>query len=104
MAMQVLVNYSNVDKSDSLESHVRTQIDAQLGRFAARLTRVEAHISDENARKSGPTDKRCTLEARPAGMKPIAVESRAADFYAAVTEAAGKLSRALHTRFERHTA
>ncbi len=103
MTMQVLVNYSSgIDQSTTLEDHVRHQIDHSVGRFADRVTRVEVHISDENAHKHGRTDKRCTLEARPAGMKPIAVESHAADFYAAVTEAAGKLGRALIHRFERH--
>jgi len=101
MSMQVLFNYAGVEHSTALEDHVRHQIDHQFGRFSDRVTRVEVHITDENSHKHGSADKHCTLEARPAGMKPIAVESRAADFYAAVNDAAGKLGRALVHRFER---
>ncbi len=105
MSMQVLFNYhAGVAHSDTLEDHVRHQIDHCVGRYTDRLTRIEVHIADENAHKHGGTDKRCTLEARPAGMHPIAVESRAADFYMAVTDAAGKLGRALSHRFARASA
>jgi ribosome-associated translation inhibitor RaiA len=100
--MQVLFNYhAGVSHSDTLEDHARHQIDHSIGRHAGRVTRVEVHIADDNAHKHGPSDKRCMLEARPAGMHPIAVESRAADFYAAVSDAAGKLGRALAHRLER---
>lgn len=105
MSMQVLFNYhAGVAHSDTLEDHVRSEINHEVGRYTDRLTRIEVHIADENASKHGGSDKRCTLEARPAGMHPIAVESRAADYYLAVTDAAGKLGRALTHRFARASA
>lgn len=102
--MQIQVNYANTPPSDALETHLRSELDASIAHLADRITRVEAHISDLNAHKHGPTDKRCLLEARPAHMDPIAVESCTDDFHSAVTDAAHKLRRALTTRFERAAA
>ena len=72
--MQIQVNTDdNVKGNDELTRHVEAEIGAALSRFSDQLTRVEAHLSDENAGKSGGADKRCMLEARPAGKQPVAV-------------------------------
>jgi ribosomal subunit interface protein len=99
--MQIQVNFSHVDGSDALDEHVRTELDSAIGRFADRITRIEAHLADENAHKSGSHDKRVRLEARPAGRDPIMVEAHGEDFYDTVADAAGKLRRALTSRLER---
>lgn len=100
--MHIEFSYANVDSSDALEQHTREQLDSAIGHFDDRLTRVEVHFGDENStQKSGGNDKRCTIEARPRGRDPIAVETHANDFYPAVNDAAGKLKRALAHRLER---
>lgn len=100
--MQVQMNYANVDASDTLETHVRDALEATIGRFSERLTRVEVHFSDLNGPdKSGPNDKRCRLEARPRGMDPLLVESVKNSFYDAADDAAGKLRRMLSSRLDR---
>ncbi len=102
--MQIQFNYANVEASKPLEDHVATVLQSSVGRFADRLTRIEAHFSDLNgAKKSGPADKRCLLEARPTGRDPIAIECVGDTFYTAASEAAGKLGRAIANRLDRPT-
>jgi hypothetical protein len=75
-------------------------VDGALSRFAARLTRVELHLADENSpAKGGSADIRCTLEARPEGLRPLAVTHHDADPDAAMRGAAKKLARALDSEF-----
>jgi hypothetical protein len=74
-------------------------VTATLAQFSDHLTRVEVHISDENAAKSGQHDKRCMMEARPANQKPMAVTHEAATVDAACIGAAKKLRNMLETHF-----
>ena len=100
--MQIQFNYANLPQSDSLETHVEDSLTHLLKRFTDRLTRIEVHLSDENSpTKHGPADKRCLMEARPAGRQPISVEDRTDDIYVAVKGAAKKLERALEHRLEK---
>ncbi len=100
--MHIQYNYANVEASKALEDHVAGELESSVGRFADRLTRVEVHFGDVNGSgKSGPADKRCLLEARPAGRDPIAIEGVADSFYAAASDAAGKLGRAIANRMDR---
>ncbi len=99
--MQIQINFGSVPASDSLEAHVRDRLDREISRFGQDVTRIEVHLGDENSHKSGPADKRCLIEARPRGMDPLVVEHHASDLFDAVTESAGKMRRALATRFER---
>jgi len=103
--MQVQVNFGGIPSSASLNEHVENELQDQLGHLSDRLTRVEVHLGDTNsAEKRGQDDKRCLLEARPMKMDPIVVEHRSDDIHNAVTDAAGKLRRALTTRFEKQNA
>jgi hypothetical protein len=72
-----------------------------LDRFAIRLTRVEVHLSDVDNRKTGRTDKRCLIEARPAGNRPLSASATATKTESAVGEALGKMQRSLTTFFGR---
>lgn len=100
--MHIQFNYANLPSSDALEAHTRTQLESTIGRFADRITRVEVHFADTNSHaKSGPADKRCVLEARPAGSDPVKVEGATDDFHTAINDAAGKLRRVLTSRMDR---
>ena len=69
-----------------------------MGRFGQQVTRVEAHVGDDNSRsKSGANDMRCMLEARVAGAKPVAVTHQAESVKQAVNGAADKLLKALES-------
>jgi ribosomal subunit interface protein len=88
---------NNIEGSDKLRSYVETLVGDALGRFQDRITRVQVHLADENSRaKSGDKDKRCTMEARVAGLKPIAVSEQAASIDQAISAAADTLEKSLN--------
>lgn len=98
--MQVQVNTDkNIEGGERLTQYVKTEIDAKLHRFGAQITRVEAHLSDENSHKSHADGKKCVLEARPAGLQPIAVTHQAATLDQAIHGAVEKLERLLDNTF-----
>ena len=102
--MTTQVNSDNTIKVDaSLKSFVRGEITRILGRFADKLTRVEVHLSDINSRKSGPPDKRCLVEARPAGARPISTSAVAARLDTAIGQALRKMQRALTSFYGRQS-
>ena len=100
--MQIQVNtHDAAGDHEGLAGRVEAEVAAALGRFADRLTRVEIHLGDENAAKSGAADKRCMIEARPAGQQPVAVTHKAASLEEACAGAADKLANLLESRFGR---
>lgn len=97
--MQIQVNTDdNIHGRDSLVAKVQAEVLQVLGRFAAQVTRIEVHLSDENAAKPGTSDKRCLMEARPTGQKPVAVTHEAATLAAAYGGAAKKMRALLATQ------
>jgi hypothetical protein len=92
---------SNIKGGDDLSHRIETTLDSSLGRFEDRLTRIEVHLSDQNADKTLGDDKRCVLEARPRGMQAIAVSHQAPNVDEAVRGAARKMVSALGTAFGR---
>ncbi|MBT8484001.1 MAG: ribosomal subunit interface protein [Phycisphaerales bacterium] len=99
--MKIQVNYGDIRGNDTLTAHVTQAVEAALSRYADRVTRVEVHLHDDKQKRRGPDDKRCTMEARPAGGRPLAVEARSGDISAAASDCAEKLQRAVARDFER---
>lgn len=95
------VNFANLEPTPAIQEHIHARLGAALRRFKGRVTRVEVHVADLNADRHGPDDKRVMMEARPAGLDPITVESRGSDLYLTVRSAATKLRDALARRTER---
>jgi ribosome-associated translation inhibitor RaiA len=94
--MHVQVSTDNhVEGHDELIREVQATVEQSLGRFGEQLTRVEVHLKDANSHKGGADDKHCTVEARPAGMQPIAVTHAAATLEQAVEGAVKKLRTTL---------
>lgn len=89
-----------IQTSEALETHIHDRLEGIRRRFSDHLTRIEVYLKDTNGAKGG-VDTSCTLEARPAGLDPVAVEAQAADAYTAVNEAGRKLDAALSKRIER---
>ena len=91
---------NHIQGSAELERRVESVVEAALDRFGDRITRVEAHLSDENsARKDYGEAIRCRIEARPAGYQPVAISSDATNVDQAVNDAAEKLKRLLDSTF-----
>ena len=100
--MQVQLNTDRqITVDDELTHRVEAVVESVLGRFADQITRVEVHLSDENSQKGGGDDKRCLLEARLAGLQPMAVSHQAATLHQAIDGAAQKLARVLESTLGR---
>ena len=98
--MQIQVNTDqNIAGLEAMAAGVEAMVTATLAHFSEHLTRVEVHISDENADKSGRRDKRCMMEARPTHQQPVAVTQVAATVDEACAGAAKKLRSLLETHF-----
>jgi len=87
----------NIEGSEKLSAYLTSFISEELSRFNKQITRVEVHLSDENGAKEGLKDKRCMLEARLEGMKPIAVTNHADTHEQAVEGALEKLMTSIDT-------
>ncbi len=101
--MHIQINTdSNIEGNERLAQQVEAVVRDALDRFSAQITRVEVHLSDENSdKKGGAEDKRCLLEARLAGLQPIAVSYEAATLDQAVDGAIEKLKRSLDSTLGR---
>jgi len=78
--MLVLVNTDNhIASSAELTRDAEAAIRHALERFGEQVTRVEAFFTDEDSsERSTERDKRCLIEVRLAGLKPIAAGERGA--------------------------
>lgn len=103
--MQVLVNTDkHVEAEPHLVEQVQEQVESGLARFDRQLTRVDVHLSDQNADRGGAMDLRCALEARPAGRQPIAVTHDAATAMEACAGAVSKMRSLLDSSLGRTEA
>jgi ribosome-associated translation inhibitor RaiA len=100
--MQININTDKtIDRNAGLDDHVETVVKAAVGRFGEHITRVEAHLSDENKEKSVDGGNRCMLEARVTGYQPIVVTNHSATLHQAISGAADKLKRAIDSALGR---
>ncbi|MEU7788961.1 HPF/RaiA family ribosome-associated protein [Amycolatopsis sp. NPDC049159] len=74
------------------------RLEGELARFADRITRWEVHLGDENA---AGADRRCVLEARPVGRRPVSVTHHAGSVAEACHGAARKLYDLLDRVYDR---
>lgn len=98
----------NSDKNVALDSalarRVEQELTSALGRFSDQITRIEVHLGDEIAGRSDGRDKRCMLEARPAGQSPVTVTDWAGTVEEAVSGAVEKLVSLLESNTGRADA
>ena len=96
--MQIQLNSdSSIDGRQLMIGDIEEMVKDVLARFRARITRVVIHVTDINSIRGGDDDKRCMMEARLAGRRPIAVTHQAPTIALATSGAAGKLKRAIQT-------
>ncbi|MFL6121973.1 HPF/RaiA family ribosome-associated protein [Actinophytocola sp.] len=99
--MQIQVNTDhNIHGGEKLAAYVTTELAASLSRFDRWLTRVEVHFSLDAAGRADD-DKRCVIEARPAGTQSVAVTHHAGSVDDAYNGAAHKLEKVLDTKYSR---
>lgn len=95
--MDIIFNTDkNIEGKERIEEYFKNQIKEDLNRFSDRLTRLEVHLSDENGAKSGERDKKCVLEARPEGLKPLAVTAFDSSVEKAITAATEKMKSSMN--------
>ena len=102
--MQILLHSDpNTDGGHLMAEHLQKVVQDAMARFAGRVTRVEAHLSDINSQaKSSDDDIHCTLEARLVGLDAIAVKYHASNAHQAIEGAVRKLKRAVGTALAKH--
>ncbi len=94
--MNIQVNTDhNIEGSAELDAFISATLATAFERYSQAITRIEVHLSDENAGKTGANDKRCLLEARVANHQPIVVTHDADTIYQSIEESSDKLLRAL---------
>ncbi len=96
--MHIEVSTDNtIEGGESLTGRIEGWVRHELSHLADRITRIEVHVRDVNAQKSGPDDIHCTLEARLEGMQPTAVKETAETVEKAAKGAAAKMKRSLES-------
>ena len=94
--MQVIVRHDDtIQGSERLTEITASTIETALDRHSAHITTVEVHYADENGKKSGGDDIRCSIEVRFEGRKPTAVTHHSSDLLVALDSAADKMARML---------
>ena len=94
--MEIKINTDqNIDGHRDFIEYAKSVMEKHLGRYGEEITRIEVHMSDQNASKGpdGQGDKRCLIEARLRGMQPIAITQDAENIHAALAGAAEKAQR-----------
>ena len=100
--MKIQINTDgNIQGNEALAEQVSTTVENALRHVKDHITRVEVHLGDENAGKSGQNDQRCMVEARLEGRQPVAASALAPTSAQAVQAASDKLARLLETQLGR---
>jgi hypothetical protein len=96
--MQIQINSDkNIAITSENENTYQTKTENGLQRFESLITRVEVHLSDENAQKSGTDDKKCLIEVRMENRQPISVTATSDVIEKAFADALNKMKRKMGT-------
>ena len=87
----------NIHGTETLETFVSKKINHSLKHFADKITRIEVHLSDQNANKGGADDIQCKIEARIEGFQPVVVVSKSSSKEKALDVAVNKIKAVLGT-------
>lgn len=91
----------NIEGNERLSAFLEEKITSGLSRFNDQITRIEVHLSDDNADKTNVKTIKCVLEARLEGLEPIAVTKHESTIEKSVTGAIDKMKAALDTKLGR---
>lgn len=87
----------HIDGNKALENFVSEKLKATLKHLANHITRIEVHLSDQNADKSGADDILCKIEARVENRQPVLVSSNSDTKEKAIGIAADKVKAKVST-------
>lgn len=94
--MQIQISTDRtVAGGEELIRHFEGELAAKLSRFSDHITRLEVHFSEESGAADDAMDRRCVLEARPAGRRTVAVSHHAGSVAEACRGAVLKLESVL---------
>lgn len=94
--MIIQINTDNhITGSESIVADLSALIEKELSHYSQHITRVEAHITDQNSHKKGVDDIRCSLEVRLEGHQPMAATNDAGNKKDAVKGACIKVAGSL---------
>jgi len=100
--MKILINTDNNLKiTQEISDFYKGMLAGELSRFEEQITRIEVHLSNEDANNRGENNVRCMLEARLEGMEPKAVTAHADNPEQAASEAIEKLKSSLDSTIGR---
>ncbi len=90
--MNIQINTDhNIKSNKTLIAKFSSTIKNALSRISDQITSVQVHLSDADGKKKGNNDKRCLIEARLEGRRPIVVTEHAANLNQALDGAIDKL-------------
>lgn len=92
--MRIEITSPRWSVTEALARHITTRMDHLDHRFDGRVHSVTVRLTDANGPKGGE-DKVCRLQARIESHPSINTEGRNADIYAAISQAAQRMERAL---------
>lgn len=96
--MQIQFNTDkNIEGTEMLETFVSEKVRHALKHYVNNITRIEVHLSDQNANKGGIDDIQCKIEARVEGMQPMIVISKSSSKEIALDDAVDKMKATLGT-------
>lgn len=87
----------NIEGTEGLESYVSDKIRNGLKHYSDKITRIEVHLTDQNADKVGVRDIQCKIEARVEGMQPVLGASQNSTKERALDDAVDKVKATLST-------
>ncbi len=100
--MHIQFNTDNhVEGYQRLQEYWSGEIANSLSRFEDKVTGLYVFLGDENSDKDTTGDKRCSMEARIAGLNPVAVVNHGDTIEAAVKGATDKMKKVLTTTFDK---
>jgi ribosomal subunit interface protein len=103
--MKIQVNTDkNIDGKEDLIYYIENLFADKLKRFDAHLTRIEIHLSDENAGKGGSDDKKCSVEARMDGHEPIFARAQSDTMHISINDALQKIKRGIEHLYDKANA
>lgn len=87
-----------IENHAATAQHLETLVKTTLHRFGGRITRVEAHLSDENgASRSTGDDIHCTMQAHVVGLDTVVAKGKGGSAHQAIDGTLQKLKRAIGT-------
>ena len=87
--MHIEVSTDNsINGSEALTNEITELVQHELASMEKHITRIEVHLSDANAEKTGPDNMHCMLEVRLQGLQPTVVKDSGATIELATKGAA----------------